>query len=61
METEELLKLADKLEALADSPIDNKTLHELYSQIVKEASANVDMDELNDIIASMLDEIGEIK
>lgn len=59
MKHEEFLKLADKLEALADSPIDNRTIQELYTKIVKEATANINLDEINDAIASMLDEIGE--
>lgn len=50
----ELLKLAEDLEALADNAMYGKSITELYSELRKEAEQNVNLDEINAIIESVL-------
>ena len=61
MKKEELLKLAEELDALADSKnvSSDKSLLEIFRELKKEASTNVDYDKIEKIVGTIIRSIGE--
>ena len=55
---QELLKLAEDLEALADNSLYGKSIADIYSDLRKEAEKSVDISEINNIIEDFLSQIG---
>lgn len=55
---QELLKLAEDLEALADNSLYGKSIADIYSDLRKEAEKSVDISEINTIIEDFLSQIG---
>lgn len=61
MNKDELLKLAEALEALADSRESYEDLLGLFQELKKEASSNVDYDRVYEILNTVIATIGAPK